>query len=172
MNRVRLFCSLVTAVLFSLILGMTATAYGQGEYYNFDTQAQEVLFNKLTKELRCPKCQNQSIADSDAPLAEDMRIRVHEMVLAGASYDDVVGFMKVRYGDFVHYRPPVNATTLVLWVGPLVVFVLGVVFIVLLVRSQKKGEVELSAAEEAQLTAVLTSRAEHESSQSSKSPEA
>ncbi|MCO4321696.1 cytochrome c-type biogenesis protein [Aliidiomarina quisquiliarum] len=143
----------VLSILVSIsILG---AVQAQGEFYAFETAAQERLYNKLSKELRCPKCQNQSISDSDAPLAEDMRKKVHEMVLAGASYNEVVDFMKARYGDFVHYRPPVNASTIILWVGPLLVALIGMLFIFGLVRGQKKGDVVLTADEEAKLAAAL-----------------
>jgi len=145
--------------VFSMLIAISISSFGaaqaQGEFYAFETVAQERLYNKLSKELRCPKCQNQSISDSDAPLAEDMRQKVHEMVLAGASYDDVVSFMKVRYGDFVHYQPPIKASTIVLWIGPLLVVLIGLLVIVVQVRSQKTGDVELSADEEAKLAAAL-----------------
>lgn len=150
----------VLSLLVAVGMSSVGVAQAQGEFYVFETPAQEALFNKLTNELRCPKCQNQSISDSDAPLAEDMRKRVHEMVLEGASYNQVVDYMKVRYGDFVHYKPPVNASTIVLWLGPLLVVLLGMLFITVQVRSQKKGDVELSADEEAKLAAALGERSQ------------
>src|SRR5690554_972037 len=152
--------ALVLSILISISISSFGVAQAQGEFYAFDTVAQERLYNKLSKELRCPKCQNQSISDSDAPLAEDMRKKVHEMVLEGASYNDVVGFMKDRYGDFVHYQPPMNASTIVLWIGPLLVILIGLLFIIVQVRTQKKGEVELSEEEEAQLAAALNERSQ------------
>jgi len=150
----------VLSICISIGIGSIGVAQAQGEFYAFETDAQERLYNKLSKELRCPKCQNQSISDSDAPLAEDMRKKVHEMVLEGASYNDVVGFMKDRYGDFVHYQPPMNASTIVLWIGPLLVILIGLLFIIVQVRTQKKGEVELSEEEEAQLAAALNERSQ------------
>lgn len=144
------------ALSLSLVsLFVPSTAYGQGEYYAFETAQQEALYNRLTKELRCPKCQNQTISDSDAPLAADMRKKVHEMVLAGDTYEGVISFMKVRYGDFVHYKPPVKASTIVLWLAPIAAILLGALFILVQVRTQRKGDVELTAEEEAQLAKVL-----------------
>ena len=150
------FGMLSLALAFTLAnLASPTAAYAQGEYYAFETAQQEALYNKLTKELRCPKCQNQTIADSDAPLAADMRKKVHEMVLAGDTYEGVISFMKVRYGDFVHYKPPVNASTIILWIAPAVAVVLGALFILVQVRTQRKGDVELTAEEEVQLAKVL-----------------
>lgn len=132
-----------------------AQNYQPGEFYQFDTAEQEMLYNKLSKELRCPKCQNQSISDSDAPLAADMRLKVHEMVMAGATYNEVVQFMKDRYGDFVHYQPPVNLSTLILWLGPLAALVLGILFIAFRVRYQPQTDLNLTAEEQAKLQQVL-----------------
>lgn len=122
--------------------------------YEFETDAQERQFRQLVNELRCPKCQNQSIADSDAPLAVDLRDRVYLMTMEGQSREDIIEFMRVRYGDFVHYKPPVNASTLILWVGPAAVLLGGVLTIVLMTRRQRRS-VDLSADEQARLDALL-----------------
>lgn len=91
----------------------------------FESQLQEDRFNQLTQELRCLVCQNQNLADSDAQLAHDLRAEVHEMLLAGKSNDEIKLFMVERYGDFVLYRPPVQQNTYLLWVGPLVMLLIG-----------------------------------------------
>ncbi|MGB2248971.1 MAG: cytochrome c-type biogenesis protein [Alcanivorax sediminis] len=104
------------------------------DVYQFDSPQQEDRFHRLTEELRCPKCQNQSIADSDADLARDMRDRVHGMIVEGKSDDEIVGYFVSRYGDFVSYRPPVNARTSVLWLIPLLMLLGGGVLIVRLLR--------------------------------------
>jgi cytochrome c-type biogenesis protein CcmH len=90
----------------------------------FENQEQQDRFNQLTEELRCLVCQNQTLADSDAPLAHDLRSEAHEMLLAGNSNDEIKQFMVERYGDFVLYRPPVQKNTYLLWLGPLL-FLLG-----------------------------------------------
>lgn len=82
---------------------------------------------KLSEELRCLVCQNQSIADSHAELADDLRREIRGMIKAGKSDKEIIDFMVARYGDFVLYNPPFKATTLLLWVGPLLLMVLGVV---------------------------------------------
>jgi len=93
----------------------------------FESQLQEDRFNQLTLELRCLVCQNQNLADSDAQLAHDLRAEVHEMLVAGNSNDEIKQFMVERYGDFVLYRPPVQTNTYLLWLGPLVILLIGAV---------------------------------------------
>lgn len=100
--------------------GQTAAqsaATGQ-ELQQFDNTAQQQLFRQLTAELRCPKCQNQNIADSNAVVAVDMRNKTYELVRQGSSHAEVIAYMKARYGDFVHYQPPVRLSTIWLWLLP------------------------------------------------------
>ena len=92
-----------------LLLMLSMPAFAAIDVYQFDNEQQEQRFRILSEELRCPKCQNQSIADSDAGIAQDMRTRVHTMILEGKSDEDIVDYFVSRYGDFVSYRPPVNA---------------------------------------------------------------
>lgn len=113
------------------------------DIYQFDNTDQQDRFHRLTEELRCPKCQNQSIADSDAEIARDMRERTARMIREGHSDQKVVNFFVDRYGDFVSYRPPVNERTAILWMGPLGLLLLGVLAIVLLVRrASRRAELE------------------------------
>jgi cytochrome c-type biogenesis protein CcmH len=91
----------------------------------FENQEQEDRFNQLTQELRCLVCQNQNLADSDATLAHDLRREVHEMLLTGQSNEQIKQFMVERYGDFVLYRPPVQTNTYLLWLAPLILFLIG-----------------------------------------------
>ena len=108
----------------------------------------------LANELRCLVCQNQTLADSNAPLAVDLRNQIREQLKAGASESEIIDFMVSRYGDFVLYRPPFKATTLALWTGPFVVLVLG---IALLWRSvaRRRTEPELSEDERARAAKLL-----------------
>ena len=114
-------------VIFLLIISFTAAAQKTGvqEPLVFASQQQQERFNKLTEELRCLVCQNQNLADSDAPLAHDLRREVHEMVLAGRTNEQIKQFLVTRYGDFVLYRPPVQKNTYLLWLGPLVLLLIG-----------------------------------------------
>ncbi|RUO18215.1 cytochrome c-type biogenesis protein [Aliidiomarina haloalkalitolerans] len=152
---------LLLTLTFTLGLGQSMAS---AEFYEFETAEQERRFNQLTGELRCPKCQNQTIADSDAPLSQDMRQRVYEMIMAGNTNAEIIDFMKVRYGDFVHYRPPVNRSTLILWFGPLLAFLIGIIVIVINVRMRRNdAEAELTAEEEARLRAVMAAGDSNES---------
>ncbi len=100
------------------------------ENYAFNDPTQRKVFLELTEELRCPKCQNQNIADSDAPIAHDMRRKVYELMQQGSDKPDVIAWMKKRYGDFVYYQPPVNPLTLWLWVLPIAFVVIMLFFFV------------------------------------------
>ncbi|MDX1556820.1 MAG: cytochrome c-type biogenesis protein, partial [Xanthomonadales bacterium] len=91
----------------------------------FDNAADEARFLALATELRCLVCQNQTIADSDAPLAQDLRNEIHDMIVAGRSDEEIKAFMVERYGDFVLYRPPVRSNTIVLWTAPLILLLIG-----------------------------------------------
>ena len=91
----------------------------------FENQQQQERFDKLTLELRCLVCQNQNLADSDAPLAHDLRREVHEMLIAGKSNNEIKDFLVTRYGDFVLYRPPVQKNTYLLWLAPLIMLLAG-----------------------------------------------
>lgn len=100
----------------------------------FANPGEEARFERLTGELRCLVCQNQSLADSDAPLAHDLRREVLEMMQAGRSDDEIKRFLLERYGDFVLYRPPVQGNTLVLWLAPGVLLLAGVLVVAFNVR--------------------------------------
>ena len=121
-----------------LLLMLAMPAFAAIDVYQFDNEQQEQRFRILSEELRCPKCQNQSIADSDAGIAQDMRTRVHTMILEGKSDEDIVDYFVSRYGDFVSYRPPVNAGTSILWLGPILLLLGGAVLIVILLRNASR----------------------------------
>ncbi|EGN74670.1 uncharacterized protein involved in biosynthesis of c-type cytochrome [Idiomarina sp. A28L] len=149
----RLLATLLALSIFSFMLASSASA--ENEFYEFETAAQERQFNTLAGELRCPKCQNQTIADSDAPLAQDMRERVYQMIMEGKSNAEIIDFMKVRYGDFVHYRPPINKTTLILWIAPLAVIIIGALAVWFNVRHQRNASAELTPEEEARMNVMF-----------------
>ena len=119
----------LTALLFSSV------AFSAIDALNFTSPQQESDYHQLTESLRCPQCQNNNIADSNATIAVDMRGKVFELLQEGKSKNDVVDYMVARYGNFVTYDPPMTASTLVLWIAPLLLVLLGVVF--LLIRKPK-----------------------------------
>ena len=124
---------------------------------SLDSAALDVRVQKLSEELRCLVCQNQSLADSHADLAIDLKNQVREKMQQGASDADVITFMTERYGDFVLYRPPMKATTLLLWFGPGLLLIAGLIalFMRLKRRTQVQADAELSAADRARAAALL-----------------
>ncbi|MCG8432496.1 MAG: cytochrome c-type biogenesis protein CcmH [Gammaproteobacteria bacterium] len=102
----------------------------------FDDPQLAERYRNLSEELRCLVCQNQTIADSDAGLAKDLRKQIREMLLDGASDEEITQYMVSRYGDFVLYRPPVKATTWLLWLGPFLLLVLAGFILIRAVRMQ------------------------------------
>ena len=109
----------------------------------------------LAVELRCLVCQNQTLADSNAPLAVDLRNQIREQLKAGKSEQDVVDFMVARYGDFVLYRPPLKASTVALWAGPFLILLFGAWLLMRRIRKRPAGEPELSEAERARAAKLL-----------------
>ena len=150
-------------IVIILLALMSANAFSI-DTLEFDTNAQRVQFQVLTEELRCPKCQNQNLADSNAPIAIDLRNEVHRMILEGNDEDQVIDFMVERYGDFVVYKPKFDASTYLLWLGPAFIAFLG--FIIVLVTARKKrlpssrvaNENELSQEEKKQLNTILSEK--------------
>ena len=108
----------------------------------------------LAHELRCLVCQNQTLADSNAPLAVDLRNQIREQLAAGKSEREVKDYMVARYGDFVLYRPPFSMTTLLLWTGPFLLLALGVFFLLKTVR-RRADPPDLSDAERARAAKIL-----------------
>jgi len=138
--------SLIHACLLLLALGVHAAPVAT---FEFENAQQEALFHRLSHELRCLVCQNQAIGDSNADLAKDLRTEIYGMIMQGQSEQQIVDFMVARYGDFVLYKPPVKPLTWMLWFGPIIVFIIALVYALRLVRAQKKQApaVELDAAE-------------------------
>lgn len=104
------------------------------DQFDFDTPEKESLFKELAAELRCLVCQNQNIADSNAELAQDLRREIAQLITDGDGKSEIIDFMVARYGEFVLYKPRINASTVALWLGPLVFFLLGLWTVVRLVR--------------------------------------
>jgi len=124
-------------LLASAALVLTVAAMAQ-EPLVFMNPEQEARYNRLTVELRCVVCQNQNLADSDAPLAQDLRKEIYDMMQAGRSDDEIKMFLVDRYGDFVLYEPPVNSNTLALWLMPAVLLLLGAVVVLITVRKRTR----------------------------------
>lgn len=148
-------------VLAGLLLAATSLSLAAQQVtydgFEFANQQQYQRYKQLTQELRCPKCQNQNIGDSNAPLAGDMRERAHQMVLDGKSNQQIINFMVARYGNFAHYRPPFNPFTAVLWLAPLLIALIGIVIAVRTSRKRRQP-VALSEQEREQLQQLTEKR--------------
>lgn len=117
----------------------------------------EERFESILEELRCLVCQNQTVAESSSDLANDLRIEVKEMLEKGASDQEILDFMSDRYGDFVLYKPPVKPRTLLLWLGPFVLLVGGVLIVILMIkkRSQESSPKPLDENDRERLKRLL-----------------
>lgn len=131
MKKIILILALCVASVFSTVL-MAAPI----ETFKFDSPQAEKSFHKLSEELRCLVCQNQNIAESNADLAKDLRLEIYNMLIDGQTEEEIVDFMVQRYGDYVLYRPPFKPMTWLLWFGPALVFVFGLIFVIRLLKSQ------------------------------------
>jgi cytochrome c-type biogenesis protein CcmH len=153
---------LILALCLSLF-ALTSLAIVDGHKYLFDNEIDENRFKVLAEELRCPKCQNQNLADSSAAVAGDLRDKVYELMIAGQTDDEIVSYLVARYGDFVRYNPPVQKNTFFLWFGPGVMVLIGLIVIISLTRGGKKSE-PLSAADKVKLAELKAARSEKQDS--------
>jgi len=122
-----------------LFLLISATAHAGIETHIFDDKEKEGLYKNLITELRCLVCQNQNLAESNAELALDLRQQTYDMVQAGSSKSDVIDYMVQRYGDFVLYRPPFRASTLLLWIGPFIFLLFALFGLVKYIRGRTQA---------------------------------
>ncbi len=142
----------ICALLLTLIIH--PPVFASIDVYEFDSEQKRQDFVSLTKELRCPKCQNQDIADSNAPIAADMRKEVHRLLGEGKDKESIVDYMIERFGEFVTYKPKKSSETYVLWYGPWVLILIGILIIYSLIKMNKKNKVEQTVSSE-QLNQLL-----------------
>lgn len=149
--------SVLTALLLVLFTGPVTAE--PGDVYEFDTREEEQRFHNLISELRCPKCQNQNIADSNAPISKDMRAEVYQMMTAGADDEEIVGALVARFGEFVRYKPEVDRRTILLWATPAIAVgggLLVVAGIVIRARRNEDTETTLTDEERARASRILS----------------
>jgi len=145
-------------VIFSLLL-LVPILEAAVEVKQFQNPENEQRYKNLINEFRCVVCQNQNIADSNAALAKDLRKQVFKMINAGKSDEEIMMFMVTRYGDFVLYRPQFNSMTFLLWVGPFVIFIIGLYFLISFIRQRKEVVVtELSHKEKEKIKQLLDNK--------------
>lgn len=155
--------ALLLAVLL-LVLVPAGDARGQTavDVFEFETEEQERRFQQLSEEFRCPMCQNANLADSPGGVAADLRREIYNMIMEGRTDEEIEQFMHERYGDFIFYRPRFDATTLLLWLGPLFFLLIGAFVIVGIVQRNRNAGVasedDLSDEEKARLETLLNKR--------------
>ncbi|VTN57179.1 Cytochrome c-type biogenesis protein CcmH precursor [Raoultella ornithinolytica] len=142
----------ILALMALLLAGQALAAI---DTWQFKNEAQEQAFREITSQLRCPKCQNNSIADSNAMIAADMRLKVYELMQQGQSKDQIIAYMVARYGHFVSYEPPLTAGTLLLWLVPGLFVIAGVALLVARTRRRGGASAALSEQERQRLAALL-----------------
>jgi cytochrome c-type biogenesis protein CcmH len=143
-------------LLLLAIVVLSSRVLADIDAYPFDSLEQEQRFRVLVEEFRCPKCQNQNLADSNAPLAKDLRNIIYQKVKANESDAAIADFLQQRYGDFVLYRPPLKASTVLLWFGPALVLLAVLFAIWSWWRHRPAAAVgPLSEQEQARLRALL-----------------
>lgn len=116
---------MLRVVIFLCLLITLSTTVLAAEIYPFADKKQEVQFQYLLKELRCPVCQNQDLSDSNAGVAKDLRNEVYNMVITGNSDEDIIQHLTARFGDFILFKPKLKTVTYLLWYGPIIFILLG-----------------------------------------------
>ena len=134
---------------------LSALSYAEIEHHEFKSIEQEQSYQTLISELRCLVCQNQTIADSNADLAKDLRRQVYEMLQQGQSQQQIADFMTERYGDFVLYNPNFNLKTGLLWLGPALFLLMGLIAVLLFARKKPNTETGLTSEQKSQLDKIL-----------------
>jgi cytochrome c-type biogenesis protein CcmH len=138
---------MIWLALIALLFSVPAAWAGEARPLADDPAVEERL-KHLAVELRCLVCQNQTLADSNAPLAEDLRREVREKIVQGMNDKEIIDFLVSRYGDFVLYRPPLKSTTTLLWIGPFVLLVGGGIALVVALKRRGKKVTDAAITEE------------------------
>jgi cytochrome c-type biogenesis protein CcmH len=121
-----------------IFLFLASSCFAAQDVYQFKTPEQQSRFDSLTGQLRCLVCQNQTIAESNASLAQDLREQIYQKVQSGQSDQAIVDYLVARYGDFILYRPPFNFATLGLWLGPILLLLSGLTYLIFYIRKQRR----------------------------------
>lgn len=145
----------MSRLLAILLLGFSFWAHAAIDVYDFKTVEEEERFNALTQELRCPKCQNQNLAGSDAGVAKDLKDRIYQLMQEGRSDEEIKTYLVERYGEFISYKPPVKSGTFLLWFGPFLLLLIVAVLLVWRVRRPPAAVAPISDAERQRLQKLL-----------------
>lgn len=154
---------------------LTGFASAAQDTYKFDNEVDRKRFQSFLEEMRCPMCQNQNLADSDSSISGDLRREIYEMIQDDRSDKEIVDALVDSYGQYILYKPPLNASTWALWFGPVVIFLIGVVVLIWIAVRRRQGAhdgtakvpgKDLSAAERARLEALLNSESSDQKNRS------
>lgn len=148
-----LLLSFFTALMLTLLLNGRALA--AIDTYQFKSEQQEQQYRQITEQLRCPKCQNTSVAASDSIIAADMRTKVYQLLEQGQSRQQIIDYMVARYGNFVTYKPPVTPSTLILWLGPIFFVLAGACVVIFRARRRNLPMQPLSSQQQQRLAQLL-----------------
>ncbi len=128
-------------LVFVAMLALTGVTHAQAiEPLPFANRAQELRFQQLTRELRCPMCQNETLADSNAPIARDLRNQIFQLMQQGKSDEQIKQYLVARYSDYVLYDPPLQPGTWLLWFGPLLILLGGATVVVIAIRKRNRSD--------------------------------
>jgi len=149
-------------ILLALLISFLPTTFSIAniETYSFSSLEQETRYQEMLRELRCLVCQNQSLADSNADLAQDLRNKTYKMITAGHSDKEIRDFMVTRYGDFITYRPPFNRSTFALWTSPGLLLILGIVIIYRITRQSHPVNKRYNSVKKTQIRKMLRGESE------------
>ncbi len=143
--------------LFFFYAVIVSAAIAADSPVKFESEADRKRYDTLLEELRCLVCQNQSLSDSHADLAQDLRDEVYAMIIAGQDNSAIAEFMVARYGDFVLYKPPVKSTTWLLWFGPVLLLLAAAGTVAIFVRGRTRSTKPLSDEERQRLQSIIDS---------------
>ncbi|GKT12737.1 MAG: cytochrome c-type biogenesis protein CcmH [Thiomicrorhabdus sp.] len=146
-------------IVLNMMLSPVVYAIKAGDPLEFSSEEEKELYREMLHELRCTVCQNQSLADSNASLAEDLRTHLYNMVTTGVGKEKVKAFMVDRYGEFVLYKPSFTPSNYLLWFGPFLLLLLGVIVLIFNIKTRSKmaKEEELTSEEHKMLSKYLDS---------------
>ncbi len=144
--------------IFILTLFTCAKAFAAIDPYEFDSEAQRDRYQHFIEDMRCPKCQNQNLAGSDAPIAQDLRHELQRLLKDGKSDREITDYMVSRYGEFILYEPPFDKKTAALWLAPIAFVLVGLAVLVSVARRRAATKVatELTPEEQAKLQQLLS----------------
>lgn len=153
LNRILFIIVFITTTFFM----MNSVNASPVETFEFQDEVTKIRFQALSKELRCPKCQNQNLADSNSTVASALRLDLYNLLIEGKADSEIVNIMVARYGEFVLYRPRVSSVTYILWFGPIVLILIGVIVVIVILRKKPvtKENLTLDSQQQEKLQKLL-----------------